>query len=259
MVYKRRRSYSRPGYSKRRRTIARTYRRRRPYNYKRRTRAVAPAKAKSFKSIVRMGNGLPKAMLIILPYRWAGYLTTTTAGAGPSFQSFRLNSPYDPDYTSTGVSAKNFTTFCGQYQYTRYLVYKVDIMVTFRCAASSSEDSMGAVQIANHATSGSYTPAQIFQNGLRQNYWTQVLSRFDGDKPRWNFVKTMHLSQVWGISKRKYYAEDAYSSVYNNNPAEVAFLNVSISDDPEDTAVGNKVDIEVYLRYHVKLFSNFNE
>lgn len=255
MAYKRKRTYSRPGYTKRRRAISRTYRRRRPANY-RRYRSRDPARTKSIKKIVNIGQGLPMAMLIKMPYRWNTPFVTGLSG-GSSFNNFRLNSPYDPDLTGAGSSALYYAKFLDAQHFTKLLVYKVDIHVVFRCAATTVDDTMAFVQIRPGSMVSSVSPGEIFESGKYPYFWTGMISRFDGDRPRWEFKKTLHISTPLGISKRTLYSDDIYSAVLNANPAQGLYMACGIADDPNDTASNLKVDCEVYLRYHCKLSRSF--
>lgn len=259
MVYKRRRSYSRPGYSKRRKTIARTYRRRRrTSNYSRSYRYKPSALSKSTKKVVKMGQGLPRIMLIMMPYRWAAALTTQVSG-GSSFNVFNMNSPYDPDYTGAGSSARFFDTFMNTTMFTNYVVYRVDIMVVFRTAASTTDDTMAFVQFNPVAMAASQAPSTIFADGSAPYYYTRMLSRFDGDKPSWVFKKSMHLTEVLGISKTKLYGDPNYTGTHTSSPYNKIYMNVGIADDPEDATISLKVDVEVYIKYHMRCSRNIFE
>lgn len=257
MVYKRKRSYSRPGYGKRRKTIARTYRRRKMRKYPR-YRKTIPALAKGQKNIVKIGQGFPKALLTKLPYRYNVPLTSGTGGGSSAWHVFRLNSPYDPDYTGTGISANDFDRYASASLFQRYLCYKVDICVTFRTAASTTDDCMAYVNVSPTVLGAPASAASLFQDGLYPNSHVKMLSRPDGDYTRWSFIRTYHMAYLFGVGKSKIYSEDDYSADYNGNPANPMYLNVAISDDPNDTSTAIKVDVEVYLRYHVKFYQSIS-
>lgn len=249
---KRKRS-SYPGSGKRRRTSRRGFRRTRRRTSRRRSgtnladRQVHTITRNSRALNVR-GCNLPRRIIVHLPYRWYGTVTTGTGGI-PTYNQFRLNSPYDPDYTGVGSSARLFGMWFNASVYYRYRCYKADVCVTIRNRAASDVQAFCLVRHDASLVPGSATA--IFESAEEDYFASRMLNpAAEGDRTRTQFKFTIPMHKFFGVTKSAYYAEDSYQAVYNTNPVRLAFLTCGVADDPAEAASGLSCDMEVSIVYH---------
>ncbi len=145
----------------------------------------------------------------------------TPAASALSYNSYRANSVYDPDFTGVGTTAVGYTAMSSVYN--RYRVLSVSVHATF--------------------TNTTATPCTAFVvasplNTLGTNFNQIVSQRFAWYKPLncVNSVPVVHnfkvpISVVYGASKAAVRQEDDYTAVVGTNPNNVVFLHVGVLND----------------------------
>lgn len=261
MAYgKRKRSYSRPGGAKRRKTATRSrggYRRRRRYggaarNLKWLNPMVVPRRA-----MVSPAVGLAQTFLTKFRYKDFGQLNPS-AGSSAAFIHYRLNSLFDPYYALGGNQPRYFDQLVTDNLYRQYLVYRVDYKVRVR-NLNGSHDCQAGIHLAPDESSrwGPSTGNQMFYDGELNFTQLRMLNGKDegGGAHRTTFMGTIHLAKLIGIKKHKLYDDPGYSGTPSSNPGNTPILTIAMADDPAD-ASGDLIvaDYDIELVFHTKLY-----
>lgn len=186
------------------------------------------------------GIGFPDTLRTSLSY------TDTFSIKSTAFQtiySFRGNSCYDPDFSSTGHQPAYFDTYSEVYS--RYKVYGSSINVAF--ANSTNDLSLLA----------------IIPNSVNLGVGSAPSAMLDLPRARWRTVGAANImtsslshsastNEVLGLTSRQI-EDDDYSAVTSSNPAQLWYWNLYATK--VDTTNLN-VDIVVVVRivYDVKFF-----
>lgn len=262
MVYKRKRSYSAPGASKRRRYVskrrgvARRYPMRR---YRRKSRNMARSN-RMVKSVNIKGVGMPRALVMRLPYRYYRSFSTGTNGVS-DYEQFRLNSVFDPVAAIGGNQPRFYdevTAVSGFYNY--YTVYRADVSVTVRSQTTSDDLQAWFVVDSVPGAAAAWDPITVFYNGELPKWTVRQLegTNTGGPLSRTTYKRSVHMADVFGVSKSKLYSDPNYSAPYTGNPSQVASLTVGLADNPGETVGGDPANVEVYITYYVKFWNNLN-
>ncbi len=182
-------------------------------------------------------NGFPREMKVKLVYFQTGYITTTSGGIPYDYQ-FRLNSIFDPDYTSTGhqpLGRDQWAAFYGRYRVDSALV---------------------------QATLSSPAPAQF--TILANNSQASIVSQSEAEETPFCSTKqyapggstcsiTRHfdLPALNGVTRSVYESDDRYQASFSANPTEVLQLHVVM------TAIDNSASAmyhSVKITYYCTLF-----
>lgn len=184
---------------------------------------------------------MPDSLVVDLPY-------TETADFVPGavFGNFRYrgNSPFDPDPLLGGDSALFYATYAALYRYYRVVSVKIEVtfvnketfpvMVTF--APTDTDLSASLTSAARCADLGEMTygrrPITLAgTGGMNRSSFTKVIKwpKFTGDRLR-------------------YMSDDLFSSLNNNNPAHVTFLQFAIFSAGSSVDVGVSRNIRITYR-----------
>lgn len=259
MAYKRKRSNSAPGSSKRGRFMPRrrrVYRRKRVYYPRRRQPRSA---RKEFKNkIVKIPKLWPPNALATFEWRKADVMTTGTGGTLDR-ESFHMNCLYQI-YDSSSPYPAGFTSLVDSV-YRKYVVYAVDVEVVVHNESAASE-----VQILFHASPnvtsfGALTPQQVFALGRNQytTVWQLENETVGGSYNNKKFKANYKLANLFGVSKGDIYDEPFMCTGPTGLPAREAFFLLGAASKPQATTAAVTIDYEIYIRYYCKLSANAND
>lgn len=175
-------------------------------------------------------------------YAFPGTLTEPSAQTGAIYQ-VRLNSVYDPDYTSTGYSAQGYASYIGLYGLFRVL--RVRLMVRFY-SGSTGNMTIGFVPGMNSTVTANYTllHAQSYaQSAILQG------NTGGGHSVR-QFDVTYDLAKIAGISRSQYLMENDYGHAVGANPVKSIFCTFFINGH---SATVQSAGFECRLVYEVEM------
>ncbi len=172
-------------------------------------------------------------------------LTEGAAGAG-AFNSYRLNSIYDPDYTGTGTAALGYSTYA--YLFGRYRVLGCRVILRFvdATAVPSGGQIVGVIFNAN----GTFTANPL--NWPSQPYaHSKILQGTSGGA---NCVASFNLvpdlAKVAGVTKAQFKQDQDYSATFGSNPVTSLYAHVFLTGKLSSSAETARV--EVRLIYDVE-------
>lgn len=158
------------------------------------------------------------ALKEVLAYHQTGTLTEAAAGAG-AFNTFRLNSIYDPDYTGVGSSAVGYSTralFFGKYKVLR-------ARISFRVWGSTGGNSLVGIMFGGNTTFA----ANPLLWAVEPNSYSKMLQGNTGAQHSvvtFDISKEMH--QFLGITKRQFEIDLDYQSSFGSNPQLQAYATI---------------------------------
>lgn len=184
-------------------------------------------------------------MRIVFKYDAFFTLTEATAGAGAIY-SFRLNSLFDPDLTSTGKQPLGFDQYAAIFS--RYRVVKVSFDVTYM----GNDFTTPRPQRVGFMVTPSSTvpsdpeawPAQLFSKSA-------VMASPNLKPPR--LASSISLPQIFGIKKSEFHDND-YASITGANPTRIAYLHVFNSGLSGSSGAGAIAIAVVNIRFHTEMF-----
>ncbi len=184
----------------------------------------------------------PSVQRRIFAYEQVLGLTEAAAGSG-AFNSFRLNSIFDPDYTGVGQTALGYTTY--SYLYGRYRVLRVRVLLRFvdGTTVASGGQIVGVIFSANGTFSSNpltwpsqpYAVSRVLQgnNGGAHSACTMNL--------------TPSLHKIAGITKNQFQSDQDYSATFGSNPASGIYAHVFVSGKLSSTAETTRVEVRIIM------------
>jgi hypothetical protein len=176
-------------------------------------------------------------------------LPEAAAGVGTSY-AFRLNSPYDPDYTGTGAVAIPYNTWAAV-----YLNYKV-MRVTMRAAATyglGTTNTFANVTLAPLAYQAVLPTNTTTWKMLPMAVNKAISLANNGGQNIAHLTATWPLHKVAKITKRQYTDEADWSGQVGANPARNLFGMICFQ--PVGSAVAATMYCDVNLTYEVEWFN----
>lgn len=159
-----------------------------------------------------VGNGIVGPSLVTRA-KYAEF--TITSGSVLEFVTFRLNSMYDPNLTSTGHQPMGFDQL--KVLYNRYRVEKATIRVTSNVVSATS-----AVDLAFYASNDAATASTMME---AKEYPTSKQFIVPAAGAVLDRTWVVYPWQVMGVSKAHYASDDRYSAAFGDNPAEQCLLH----------------------------------
>lgn len=180
------------------------------------------------------------------------YTTITTSGVDPIAASssythqWRLNSLFDPDYTSTGYQPYFHDQYSAMYEKYRVYACKVEMRLSVN-SASTDVFAANAILAPSNDFSTTWTTVQNACN-TRMAMMRQLV-------PNQNIVtfkKYYPIANCLGVSKRAVSIEDDYAAVVTTNPINRCILNLIISNNARSTTLGWSLEarFKFYARYY---------
>jgi len=167
------------------------------------------------------------------------------ANTTASFNQFRLNSIYDPDYTATisGTSCLGWSQWERLYQ--RYRVFKCAYKLTF--------SNLAADAIVN----GAVVPANYVDTSFSiSDFMRPLAKRFSiGNRDGQNKTVVrgvMNLPKLAGVSPVQYRTDTNNMSGFSNNPANPLYLSIILANGGGVTA---GIVCQIEMTYWVELMA----
>jgi len=170
-------------------------------------------------------------------------ITEPAAVTGGIYQ-FRLNSVYDPDYTSAGSTAQGYSAYSSLYSLFR--VYRVRAIVRFY-GLSSGTCTVGYVPGLSSTVSANfaYLHAQPFARSA------VLQGNTGGASSVRNFDQQIDLAKVSGVTTSQYKNDLDFAHSSGSNPARSVYLTLFING--HTTGAAQSVGFEIRLIYDVEL------
>lgn len=173
-------------------------------------------------------------------------LTEAAAGAG-AFNSFRINSIYDPDFTGAGSSALGYSTY--SYLYGRYRVLRVRVILRF---VDNTPDSKGGSIVGVIFNSNSTFSSNPLTWPAQPFAFSKVLQGDTGGQHSVvNFDLQPALHKIAGVTPAQFKMDQDYSATYAANPASSLYAHVFLTGKLSSAAEAARV--EVRLVFDVEL------
>lgn len=186
---------------------------------------------------------VPNAFRTTMVYP-ATFVLTETVGSNPAFNTFAINSLYDPDFSSTGAQPVGYDQWSQMYGRFTVVGFEFSFTHASRQGASNSPMQVGWF---THVQS---TPTSSFQawNGQRQSEAALIagntagpcLKTFNGRLLPW---------EVASITKSQYMDENDYSHLSASGPVRPLYITTYVTGQGQ---LGISV-VQVKLIYHVEL------
>jgi len=157
-------------------------------------------------------------MLANMGYSYYSSMTEASALTGAIYQ-FRLNSVYDPDFTSTGSTAQGYAIYYSLYGLFR--VMRVRVIVRF-FSTSSGNMTVGFIPGLNSTVTSNWSALQ----GQPFARSAVLQGNTGGAHSIKQFDQTIDLPQVCGITPAQYRIENDYAHGTAANPAKSVFLTL---------------------------------
>jgi len=215
---------------------------------------VRVSKASALISSVRV---VPDRMRVKLRYTDQGTFGTLTTGVGT--QVYRLNSVFDPDFTSTGAQPSGFDQWGGFYNYYRVWACNVTVQVNFNGGTSSSSSCV----ISTSDTSTALVTVSQALGRSGQPYTSALKLNANGFLgPGCNgqvFQRNYSIPKLFGMRNAAFAGDPGFSSLITTNPSGVQYLHINPWVDNQSTSttffylVTLDYDVEFYERANLGL------
>jgi len=201
----------------------------------------------SFTSVQNLG-GTSDRTRVRLKYTMQSALTSITTTGAFSYQ-FRGNSPFDPDFTSTGGQPANYDDWSSLYL--RYRCHASTISVHVLTSNSGTEPTSWV--FAPRTVSTALTLGSFFDAASMPYAKTRLLSIYRTGASDSVFKGSMTTRKMLGLSKVEYDGRDDLTAAVTTNPALQWFWHITGIN--VDSAVTSEVAILVEITYDVEFFT----
>jgi hypothetical protein len=188
----------------------------------------------------------PSAQRRIFAYENVIGLTEGAAGTG-AFNSYRLNSIYDPDFTGGGTSALGYSTY--SYMYGRYRVLRCRVFLRF---VNNTGTPTGGIIVGVICTSNSTFSSSAITWAIQPFSSSKVLQGNAGAPHSvctFNIQPRLH--RVAGITPAQFKNDQDYSALFAANPTTSLYAHVFMAGKLSSSA--ESVRVEVRLIYDTEL------
>lgn len=218
-----------------------TFRRKRPTtNYRKRNvptrRSLRPTRSLG-KTI-----GIPDRMFVKLKYVQSFYMNYTSGN--PTVKEFRVNSPYDPDYTATGHQPLYYDQYQALYKRQRTYGCKYNITIMNYDTAAASEVIV---------TLKEQTAVLTNWDTICEQTYTQCRNvDIEGSGRSQATIKGYaNMAKITGNRKSTIATDMDYQSLMNANPLRQAFISLQ---QRGMAGIAGNVYVKIELIYFTQLF-----
>lgn len=167
--------------------------------------------------------------------------TTTLARCGQ--YNFRLNSLYDPNLTGTGHQPYGRDTLATLYN--RYRVYKCSYVIT---GVSATNYTMKIGALPSNEVMALPNNFSEIQEKPRTKFIVQGTGA-----PQVLLKGSVYLPSLYGRTRAQMMADDRYQAQIDDNPAELAILNV-FGGLIGDAAANDEIICTITMTFHAEFF-----
>lgn len=217
-------------------------RQRRPRRGKHRRGKKAPRKIQNANIVPFNSSPLARRHIVRMKYNDQVNFTTLTAGSEAS-QTFRMNSTFDPDKTSTGHQPYGRDTLAGLYEH--YRVYKFGYIIT----APSTNDRYNVCVLPFNGS----VPPSTWQEAAEMPMAKSKSLSYQGCNPA-VFKGSVYLPKLAGVPRVRYMSEVDYASTVATNPNEVMDLIIFVDNVSGATI---NISVNVTLFYYTEWYDPF--
>jgi hypothetical protein len=175
---------------------------------------------------------------VFVTLRYLGEVDAT-ATVGVYAYLFRINSPYDPDYTFTGVQPVGFDSWAGIYS--KYVVYSCDC-----CVRATSRTSLGTLNVAMVPTVDNTIVTLEAAYGSRRG----AIGTTTGGASPIVLRKNFPIHEVMGVSAAAIDIDDQFSSTtQGSNPTRPCYLQVIVNTSGASDAFSLAVELRMKVKF----------
>lgn len=212
----------------------------------RRPRQSLPARM--FKTVQAGPLLAPKVMSKL---RYAAVVTHSSGVADAGMYQFRLNSPYDPDYTGAGSQPPYFDRMSALYSSFRVIAAKYRV----RAVPASGVAQVIAVWTAAVATAVATKEAAISQTDAR------TITASSYADPDQNAIKRyIPIAKGFGVERAEIETDSDYSGSASANPTKQLYLNLYAGNlySTTTSVAYSLVEITYYTEWSNPIVDNMN-
>lgn len=177
-------------------------------------------------------------------------LNEAAAGTGGAY-FYRMNSPYDPDYTGTGSSAVPYSTWSATYQ--NYRVMKTTVRATLTMPTATA-GAFSTVTIAPISAVAVVPSNPAVWKMIPYSVSRRIGKSIDGGEKMAHIVATFNVPKVLHVTPREYRDMD-YSAPNNGNPTRECFIGVLCQATGSSLAAGWFLNMSI--TYEVEWFNPY--
>lgn len=174
----------------------------------------------------RGGNAVPTTLQVLPPafkksyltYHALGTITEPAASTGGIYQ-FRLNSVYDPDFTSVGTTAMGYNALSSLF--TLFRVVRVRVVVRLSLQ-TTGQCVCGFLSGLNSTVTSSYHKLEAEPNAVSK----LIQGNTGGGHSIAEFNRQISLPRVCGITPAQYRTDFDFAHGAGANPAKSVYLTV---------------------------------
>lgn len=198
-----------------------------------------------------MQAGALLAPKVMSKLRYSAIVTHSNGVADAGLYQFRLNSVFDPDYTSAGSQPPYFDRMALIYGAYRVLACKYQVRSTY----NSGTNQVVVVWPQSVATSVTSLQSALCQTTARCNVATPYTD------PNANKIKGyLPMAKVFGVERLEIETDSDYGALTSTNPNKVAYLNL-YSGNQTGTSTSDcqsLVELTYYVEWSQPVPDNMN-
>jgi hypothetical protein len=158
---------------------------------------------------------------ITLPLAQTGIITESAAGLG-AFQTFMINSAFDPYYTGGGVQPLGFDQYAQFYG--RYRVMSVRVEVQWVARSTSTEPVNVGMYASPQSTLPALSTAWLVQP--TPTLRVSTLSGASGGPCSVTHSRRINIADVLGVTAREFQDDQDFTAIFSSNPPRPCFLQL---------------------------------
>lgn len=169
---------------------------------------------------------------------------------------WRLNSPYDPDTATLGVSAWQWSMWGNFYQ--SYRVHAAKFRVICRNTTGNPSGVNSAVDFVtiaspNYNIWGASTPDT---DEMCKMPWSKRVTTLSLDKTVKVIKGYYHMAKLGGFSNVEWYTSPAFTADWSKNPVQMNYLHV-VAACPGQSAFAFAMNMELKITYYVECYNRY--
>lgn len=159
---------------------------------------------------------------IVMPYAQQGILTEAAATLG-AYNTFALNSAFDPDFSGGGLQPLGFDQYAQFYG--RYRVVKTRIELSFGSRTAGEPINVGMYTAAQSTLPAVATAWRIQPTpGCRY----KMIEGPTGGPSIALLKSSVKMAQVMGVTSSEFHNDMDFAALFSASPARVAYLHIWI-------------------------------